>query len=90
MSMYYIEIIKMGESCKNERDRQFCEDEDYVKIVAAEDTPFTPDGLGCRPNYHNCFNTTREALLAFAELVKRHPEYDYVDIVMCKYDYYII
>jgi hypothetical protein len=80
----------MGESCKNERDRHFCEDEDYVKIVAAEDTPFTPDGLGCRPTYRNYFNTTREALLAFAELVKRHPEYDYVDIVMCKYSYGII
>lgn len=88
MQGYYIKIIKMGTIATNRYDV----DEDGVhNFHKIEGTAFTKDGLNTEPSRFNYFRTPREALLAFSELLTRHTDYDYVDIVMaCNEEYYTI
>lgn len=100
---YYIKVTKMGEIAKEKYGRKPDADEDGVVTNAfkcvtekgidtrfkIEDLPFTPDGIGVAPNRHNVFKTPREALLTFTRMLERHPDWDYVDIVMVEYKEYI-
>ncbi len=89
MQGYYIKIIKMGTIATDRYDK----DEDGVhNFHKIENTAFTKDGLNTEPSRFNYFPTPREALLAFSELLTRHTDYDYVDIVMAynSGEYYII
>lgn len=88
MQGYYIKIIKMGKIATDE----FYSDRDGVdKYHEMENVTFTKDGLNTEPSRFNYFPTPREALLAFSELLTRHTDYDYVNIVMaCAEEYYII
>ena len=88
MQGYYIKIIKMGTIATNRYDV----DEDGVdNFRKIENTAFTKDGINTKPSRFNYFHTPREALLAFSELLTRHTDYDYVDIVMaCTEECYVI
>lgn len=88
MQGYYIKIIKMGTIANNRYDV----DEDGVSnFCKIENTAFTKDGLDTEPSRFNYFHTPREALLAFSEMLTRHTDYDYVDILMaCNEEYYTI
>ena len=85
---YYIKIIKMGKIATD----KFYSDEDGVdKYHEMENVTFTKDGLNTKPSRFNYFSTPREALLAFSEMLTRHTDYDYVDIMMAyNEDCYII
>ena len=104
MRGYYIKVIKMGEIAKEKYGRRPESDADGVVInhfkcvtekgidtrFNIESLPFTPDGIGVAPNRYNVFKTPREALLTFTRMLERHPDWDYVDIVMSEYDECIV
>jgi hypothetical protein len=84
---YYIKVIKMGTMTNVECSR----DKDGVyNLGKMENVSFTMDGLGRNPDRFNCFSTPREALLTFAEMLNRHPDFNYVDIVMAEAEFCII
>lgn len=86
MNHYYIKVIKMGTI-----ESKYNRDEDGVSnLHKMEDVSFTADGLGRDPDPYNCFTTPREALLAFSKMVERHPNWNYVDIVMAEFNYCIM